>query len=352
MGMAASQARFLSLTARKTNVEFEGQQVNQQRTTLSNQSADYYSRLCTMAVPTPPSSEDFSKTTYSFVDGAETNTINSLIAQKNGWYILNYTQAYETESVMSNGNVIVTKDDENSFRVGGTQLRLIDPDAQITVGSDLAKNDPYLASITEQAQLDKVLSMENEYLEMLKSKYNDDNWFVRYQKNSTDGSYSPVFYNANELQNADYSSKTGASLSGIKTYTYGKTTETREIMNSAARVTQDTSGRYMTIIIYDKDADGNILETSGVEYNLTATTLNDDRAYNDAMNQYAYQKALYDQELNNINSKIEIIQGQDKDLELRLKQLDTEQNAISQEMEAVKKVISKNVETTFKTFQA
>ena len=36
MGMSASQARFLSLTARKTNVEYEGQQINQQRTTLSN----------------------------------------------------------------------------------------------------------------------------------------------------------------------------------------------------------------------------------------------------------------------------------------------------------------------------
>ena len=27
MGMAASQARFLGLTARKTNVEYEGQQI-------------------------------------------------------------------------------------------------------------------------------------------------------------------------------------------------------------------------------------------------------------------------------------------------------------------------------------
>ena len=36
MGMAASQARFLGLTARKTNVEYEGQQINQQRTRLIN----------------------------------------------------------------------------------------------------------------------------------------------------------------------------------------------------------------------------------------------------------------------------------------------------------------------------
>lgn len=361
MGMAASQARFLSLTARKTNVEFEGQQINQQRTTLSNESSSYYSQLCNMSVPTPPSSEDFSKTIYTFQDGSENNTINSLVAQRNGWYILNYTQSYETENVMSNGNVIVTKEDDNSFRIGGNLLAAMldkstlanmSPEEYNLYIENRKANDPYLASITEPSQLEKILAMENEYLEMLRSKYGEQDWYIRYQKNSTDGNYVPVFYNANEVQNADYSSKTGASLSGIKTYTYGKTTESREILNAPARVTQDTTGRYMSVIIYDRDADGNIIEASGTEYILTATTQNDDRAYNDAMNKYNYEKALYDQELNIINSKIEVVHGQDKDLELRLKQLDTEQNAINQEMEAVKKVISKNVEVTFKTFNA
>ena len=45
-----------------------------------------------------------------------------------------------------------------------------------------------------------------------------------------------------------------------------------------------------------------------------------------------------------------MIQQQDRTLELRLKQLDTEQNALKTELEAVKKVIENNVETTFKTF--
>lgn len=51
--MAASQARFLSLTARKSNVEYEGQQVNQQRTALSNESANLYNKLTSIEVPTP-----------------------------------------------------------------------------------------------------------------------------------------------------------------------------------------------------------------------------------------------------------------------------------------------------------
>ena len=65
-----------------------------------------------------------------------------------------------------------------------------------------------------------------------------------------------------------------------------------------------------------------------------------------------YEQYQYDQKIQDINSKIEIVQQQDKSLELELKQLDTEEVAISTEMEAVKKVISKNVDSSFKTFNA
>lgn len=68
------------------------------------------------------------------------------------------------------------------------------------------------------------------------------------------------------------------------------------------------------------------------------------------MNQYEHEKYLYDQAVQDINAKIEITQSQDKNLELRLKQLDTEQEAISTEIDAVQKVIQKNTESTFKTF--
>ena len=49
---------------------------------------------------------------------------------------------------------------------------------------------------------------------------------------------------------------------------------------------------------------------------------------------------------------INTIQQQYKSLELELKHLDTEENAISTEIDAVKKVISKNIESSFKTFNA
>ena len=78
MGMAASQARYLGLTARKTNVEYEGQQVNQARTALANQSADTFNDLLSLEVPTAPSTQDFTTTQYSFEDGTVGETISNM----------------------------------------------------------------------------------------------------------------------------------------------------------------------------------------------------------------------------------------------------------------------------------
>ena len=60
---------------------------------------------------------------------------------------------------------------------------------------------------------------------------------------------------------------------------------------------------------------------------------------------------VYEKKIADINAKTEKIQEQDRTLELRLRQLDTEQEALQTEMESVKKVIDKNIESTYKTFE-
>jgi len=102
----------------------------------------------------------------------------------------------------------------------------------------------------------------------------------------------------------------------------------------------DGNGRF-TSVKYDNDS--NI-------YQLNFEQVKDDAAYNDAMNAYLHKKAQYEKTIADINAKTSIIQKEDRTLELRLKQLDTEQNALATEMDAVKKVIKDNVEKTFKTF--
>ena len=344
MGMAASQARFLSLTARKTNVEFEGQQINQQRTALSNSSSTQYAKLNTLDVPTPPSASEYVKTVYSFNNGTDTNIINTIVASTEGKYRINYTTSYQTESMVSNGSVIVsrqnygTEDNPNyGYSIGSTHLRIL-------TDSNSIANDPYYKNLSEDAKKD-ALALEKNYLGLLRKKYGEDSdWYVKYQLNSETNVYTPVFYNAREVQKSLYTDE-GNSFTGIKSYVYGQTQETREFKNVLATLTQDSQGRYLSVFIYDEDG-------KGVEYPLEVNTEADDTAYNDAMNRYHYNKTLYDKEIQDINSQIKVIQNQDKNLELRLKQLDTEQNAISTEMEAIKKVISKNVTDTFKIFEA
>ena len=489
MGMSASQARFLGLTARKTNVEFEGQQINQQRTTLSNQSANYYNDLLGMAVPVPPSVDDYTKAVYTFEDGALTNQITAMIAQNNGKYTVSYLRTWKDDFAMVSATTSIVNKSENNYSVGSKKLRKLGEineagvtttpiekkvgdkitidghnyqvtkkddgyyinkltgnktndvplsqdeinnieyytydkdkdllvkyqanadgtyspiaqdgtvdtskkvaqntllpalydeeadniswvtkkddgsytktdyekqeyklsDAEVasittTTGGDVQINgenvtDEYLKTLSED-QIKQLLKEEEQYLTLLKQKYGEDDYMVRYVQNTTTGVYDPYFYKLDNLKNANYDAN-GNSQSNINCYKIGTETKTEEVKAvEGCQIEKDSSGRYINITI--EDASG-----TKITYALTTTTATDQAAYEDAMNQYEYEKYEYDQAIQDINSKIEIIQSEDKNLELRLKQLDTEQDAISTEIDAVQKVIEKNVESSFKTF--
>ena len=64
MGMSASQARYIALTARMNDVEYEAQQINQQRLVLSNKMNEVQERAMNMDVPTPPSKQDYMYPVY------------------------------------------------------------------------------------------------------------------------------------------------------------------------------------------------------------------------------------------------------------------------------------------------
>ncbi len=143
---------------------------------------------------------------------------------------------------------------------------------------------------------------------------------------------------ANSSMNAANPSEYQANLN---TY-YAEAIKTKISSTDKAFVEFDDTGR-MTSINY---------ENSTATFTVQTETITDQAAYQDAMNQYEYDKAQYEKAVQDINAKTEIIQEEDRTLELRLKQLDTEQNALQTEMEAVAKVIDKNVEMTFKTFSS
>ena len=125
---------------------------------------------------------------------------------------------------------------------------------------------------------------------------------------------------------------------------YYATTISQKVENTDYAIMDDSSGsgRFSNIK----------LSTMSDTFNVKSEEITDEKAYNDAMNQYNYDVTCYEKAMADINAKTSVIQEQDRQLELRLKQLETEQKALSTEMEAVKGIISKNVESTFKTFSS
>lgn len=537
MGLAASQARYLALSARKTNIEYEGQQINQQRLVLSNQSADLFNQMLTMAVPVCPDSSNYSKLQYTWNDGNNTSVLedyyrlsepdpdyNYVVTsyhfekkytgqrknlsdpqvqavktnhftpnittmtvkskaydgdkdiymfdlERNGQTLAytfkpsdqytsgdvteqidamyagatprvaeiagtqftydaaadTYTQAgagggtytrvnkddpdqlkklkdsygglYDsTKTYYSTGTGVNTKyicsEDVEMAKIAGatTTVRNLDQTryytdgkyylstkeiAAINIGDDLdlnsATNEPtfgdysavgnceltevstddFLNSPTISIEINQILkdmkadATNTKYLEHLQACFDENGTYKGgiYQFKMDGKTYYTTKGDLDVSLQSAYK-KTATAQNGIDNqqdklayynadYIEKKVTEVKK-----ALLETDGNGRFSTVKFED----------DSVVYNLSVETITDEQAYNDAMNKYFYQQELYDQQISNINAKTEILQQQDRKLQLQLEQLNTEQSALQTEMEACQKVVSKNVDMSFKTF--
>ena len=532
MGMAASQARHLALVARKSNCEYEGQQINQARTALANQSANLFNQMLGLNVPVPPSTQDFTKTQYSYTDGLNESTISSWqqLATHDEDYNYVVTSHYYTD--VYTGSIKKLSDPQVQFtRTGvatnGTEIQAALKEMTRTYDLYLAAQEERKAAEAEAATLKnyadtatytkingneysiddktyKVSTTDGEEYEFLEydawedetvkeSAFNTIKTLIKQgaidktitTQTDEDGNVTEVIDMSDIYMNTEtgdvvfkkdldalYNGSTGEGKTTLPTYksqsVAAKAEELNSILtekklaeNEAWNVYSEAEAAYESLkrptyigncelvplatltedeeaeiaqIIKDMEAqeiDANILkcftdgkytggiysftlngikyyttysdleqsynsgtgnnhidgqtklayhnatyistkientqkaliETDGngrftsirfeddsVKYTLNMETVTDEVAYQDAMNQYNYENAKYDKMIQDINAKTSIIQQEDQQLELRLKQLDTEQKALSAEIEAVSSVVKKNVEDTFKTF--
>lgn len=433
MGMSASQARLLGLTARQSNLEFEGQQINQQRTNLSNQSANHYNSLLMLNVPTPPSTDDYTTVKYDFLIGGNEATIAKVLPQDdNQHYLVSYTTNLTAIGIQENSAYKITATSNSSSKKVGTSTTVAagttfnkDKEYYVqtfredsTSGSFAAinnKSDGYdTARLNGATFYDKNgnqvpstealngTDLKDDYTALVSPKNSDEKGYSMVNIKLSDKAAFEDALGANVIvtefeENTAENGKTGTdelqvySASNDKTfgtisseykeafvnaglnpndyYQYEASNGTRFALRddveksannstltintsavasmnkkqttelSGVQIEFDSTGRIATMT----DADGN-------SYTMTASTETDDAAYEDAYNQYTYDQYLYDQVQNDINANIEILQAQDKNLELRLSQLNTEHSAIQTEIDAVSKVLNKNIETSFKTF--
>lgn len=530
MGMAASQARYLGLTARKTNVEYEGQQVNQARTALAMELNNTFNDLIALEVPTAPSTQDYTTTQYSYEDGTVGETISSMTPLENDPDGYNYLvthfhyadvftgienkkrnpQVYVNDRVDTSefdANKIQTTTDpvtgEVTYSIKGKECSAYDetdPDQKAVYDqlsnsySDIQKADPENLMTYKDVngnihfvmkdQLENAANgtldpdtgksvMSDYYIKNSKAtmeeiqgntitsvtdettgestytvngyecaKYDETDEDMKYAferavaENPALGKLDPsnvytysddkggVHFITEDALNgvisgtdagSDYAVRTGAPVmvgnselslydpndveqrleyeqilkdwpnsifastespiytwesNGQRYFASGeelmacwesapnpaKPTENQNALNYYCAQDVSTKIEVTEKAIIDFDEQGRAqsikFEDSSVVRPLITETITDQEAYEDAMNQYNYNQTVYEKAIQDINAKTEKIQQEDRTLELRLRQLDTEQEALQTEMEAVKKVIDKNIESTFKTFDS
>ena len=405
MGLSASQARYLSLTARMSNVEYQGQQINQERTILSQQCTSLYNSLLDMEVPTPPSTKNFSKIRYSGTQGATAFSIpaEKIKPGKDDTYIVTREQTSYKGGTLSlntgyamvepgyqeiSGTTVTStvefdaKDAANLYiyigedtvrkavadvdykRVGdkiyleGTpevflrsntsteKLKKVKVEEVGTTGFTVAGYNTYtLASALEEGVIDK--PMYEGYCQAIKNsniKNNEGNVlgpedFIMYKDNS------------GVVHFAVYGDLTDTNNNVVTYDYYANGQHTVEDTVENCKLTFDpASGRITSIDfpVYSQDDPTKIVGYTNVS--LTAEEIYDEEAYQDAYSQYEYKMMLYDKRTQEINAKTEVIQQEDRTLELKLQRLDNERTMLKTELEACKKVIDENIQNSFKTF--
>ena len=110
MGMSATQARYLSLVAQQSNLEYQGQQINQERSILSQQVSELYNSLLALEVPTPPSTSDFQTVQYTGKNGSTKYTFSATDVKpgKDGGYSVSLGYTDYGNSLKRNNGYVVT----------------------------------------------------------------------------------------------------------------------------------------------------------------------------------------------------------------------------------------------------
>ena len=318
MGLAASQARFLGITARKSNIEYEGQQVNQQRTALAEEVNSLYSKLLSLDVPVAPDTTEFYETNYSF-------SVADTTHNKNGEYIINnYYLGPDGETYNVNGTRSYKKvvAEQSTLYASQWSINLDDPENPVLVNLK-DNNKQYPLQVASSDEMKNLINSTSGLTEIAADDslyyYTDDNKQPHYIAKSQVDSYSA-----------------GNNLSS---YVQTEKAVEEPFYKEGARITFDEKGR-MESISFD--------EYTSLEVGTTRTY--NSEGYDAALRDYTMSKDEYDKLVADLNAQTETLQQEDKVLELRLNQIDTEQNELQTELEAVKAVLDKNIENTFKTF--
>ncbi len=319
MGLAASQARFLGITARKSNIEYEGQQVNQQRTALAEEVNSLYSKLLSLEVPVAPDTTQFYETNYSFSIADKSNGLDGDYIIKT-YYMNDDGLTYNITAERTYEKNVA----EQSNLTSQWQIKKDDATGEYSLYDTKNDKNYPLTPSTNQDMINLINNTEGV------TPIKDGDSLYTY----TDADGQPHYIPASQVEK--YTETEPCDLTSYLK-TNKSVTESKYFENVTIKL--DENGRMEKISLDDY---------TGLDVDTTRSY--DTEGYDAALRDYTMSKDEYDKMVADLNAKTESLQQEDKVLELRLNQIDTEQNELQTELEAVKAILDKNIENTFNTF--
>lgn len=372
MGMSASQARLLSITARLTDNENSGQSISYSKIRLADKmdqvNSDYLEALkatkLTVLTGFNDSEEVYTDISYGLMTG-----YNTVAAGK---------QYVVTDK---NGKVLVTQDQAKAFEAGNGDLnRFLAYFGYSQADIDVNKN-----TTGETADVDKALAKQrvheawDQYLTSVGLEFGDEEHglefgFTSFSNGNFDG--YPTYTLNGETKALNYEGTTQEQremydYATALTEAYYGDSDSINNMKTAAEPDNASYISYLTKIFQkmasagfytEQDQSSTIKDNAWFEdqlrkgnlqleyYSATdkkfvSTSIDSDSAIQEVADER--EIALVEQQY-----KIDMaeIEQKDNQFDLELKKLDTEHNALQTEYDSVKSVIDKNVEKTFNIF--
>lgn len=374
MGMAAGQARLLSITARLSDNEHNGQALSYSKQRLADETEqvnnDYLAALSatklTVLTGFNGSVANYSDISYRLMTGFET------VACGRQYVITN-----------AKGEILVTKDQANAFEAGNGDLNIF--------LAELGYTQADIDNCTDDEAKVKIHEAWDKYFTSIGKTFDD----VEHEEGNPAIEYGYTSFGNNTL------------YSGYATYTYngktqainyeGSTKEQRELYDYAVAITtqfycngnynpagstanialqtaNDVDTGYIDYLknifnkmsscgYYTEENENDTIKDdqwfeqqlkegklflqyySATEKDFVSTTISDDDSIQEVEDEreIALVESQYNQQLAALEKK-------DQQIDLELKKLDTEHNALQTEYESVKSVVDKNVEKSFSMF--
>lgn len=371
MGMSASQARMLSLTARLSDLEFSAQTISNAKITLSKASEEASNKYLDALDKQIITVKDADTSTYVDATAYNLTTYNAVSKLDKQRFIKS-----------ASGQVIVSQEMANAYESAKEKAKSYTSDsydakdgrtydsqstaayyAMVNAGIDYCEGlgidytslsseekfaygfENHVKNISATQGISET-EAEKQLTELFSGLEDGSEWFLNKFSNEDGQKYS---YCEGYRGSDEYVS--GSTVTGAVNYYENIFKEMEECgymvvendkLKDSEWLYEQLNNGNVFLSEWDSDAGkegtGDFVDVSWSSGDSTLNTKSDQSAI-------ARAEAEYETTMNQIQNK-------DKRYDMQLKQIDTEHNAIQTEMDSVSKVISKNIERTFKIFDA